>query len=299
MNFNRFLILSNRDSSNILEYKYAWFWVNGYSFVDARYLYLGKSKDISIDYMELFMYKLYYLNPNATPFDVYEEVSNIVRNKTDNGTPVYVTEEDVMRCSSKVYESIPSITDLSRIVKLKNPLDIKKGRVLEELKHVEFKKDIRGLLQLNKKEMDKLFSLKKKERDNYMFKVMRDKKRNYAKSIVDENKRKETSENILSCVNKIAESKNHITYKEVADMANVSVQTAIRYIREQGFNLGKMQDSVFFLKQPEVKKLDTIEKMREGVKSLNRRKEKVNKTSLSKEIGISRVTITKYWNEIK
>jgi len=152
MAMNRFLILTNRDDSEIVEYDYAWYWVNGYEYVDARFLYLGHSRKVSLNYVELFAYKLFYMNPSCNNQDVFNVVDSICTSKIENGTPLYLKTEDYKQAINYAYNNIPNVKDWKRLVTCKFPKEINIKNRPTPLKRVQLKHNLKGLLQMNEEE---------------------------------------------------------------------------------------------------------------------------------------------------
>lgn len=300
MKLNRFLILSNREKNQIIEYEYAYYWVDGYKYVDARYLYAGKSKRMSLDYIRLFAYKLFYLNPSSPMEDIADLITKIMDNKTENGNPIYLMEQDIFKCVSEVFKSIESMKDLSRIARLKKPLNINKGIYENNIKKIEFKTNLQKLLQMTEQEEEKYKSLTTKENKlDYKFDLDKKKKREYAMSIINKHKTKETNGKILSALEVLADEKETITYNEIANLADVSIVTAYNYLTKKNEELNKIKGQTCIVNLKTKKKMDCIEHLKDCIQAMRENKLKINKTTLSENSKVSRVTITKYWNQIQ
>jgi len=296
----RFMILSSRDNSNISEHEFAWYWNDGYHYVDARFLYLGKNRDLSKKYIELFSYKLFYMNPEADDVDVFKIVRNIVDNKIENGTPVFLTERDIDDSIKKAYNNIPEIKDWKNIVTSKYAKNMFDKNSEIPLKRVEFKSNISGLLRMTSEEETEYKSLNTdKEKRDYIFKVNRIKKLKYALSLDRKHKFMKKKDEITSAMHILSEDNERYTVYDVSEVSGISVKTVIKYINMLGKDLNKMPQYNLLVNKHEMSKINTFEKLKEFYDDIMDTKGKVSKMALHKESGVSRVTIDKYWNDLK
>ena len=295
---NRFLILSRRVDDIIHNHSYAYYWEEGYEYVDARFLPIGKSKKSSLNYLRLFCYKLFYINTDKDVYDVYDVVSGVLRNKTENGKPIYLMDMDVLNMAERVYNDLGR-KDISRVVRLKSPYNIDNNFVPNYRKHIEFKYDLRGLLEFNKKEQMEYVSLANKtSREKYMFNHVKNKKREYAKGVHNKHKSQKTKHKIMDAIYVLSEFEEVITTDDVAELVGLSKDTVDRYVDEILISVDKLKGIKVFKNKNIKKAIDIEATLKKCYKEMLINNGKVNKSELHRLSKVSRVTINKYWDKV-
>lgn len=301
---SRFLILTIREDCKIHKYKYAEYWEEGYEYVDARFLYLGSNKYTSLRYIELFSYKLFYINmglgKNITEDDVFDVINSIMTNKIDRGIPLYVRDIDVYKKVSEVYNNLDKVKDWKTIVTSKKPSEMDLKDKIIPKKKILFKRDIRGLISMNKKETKEYNSiLDIREKEDYKFKLVRMKKSKYAIGIYNKHKHSENRDKINEAIEILPEDQEKITKKQICEFTGLSMSTVREHVNRLFDNIDKFPEVNVIVNQKQINKENTIETLRNSIESIKEKGSKVTKMSLHRESGISRVTIDKYWDSLK
>lgn len=302
---DRFLILSRRQNDVIREYDYAYYWEDGYEYVDARFLYLGKSKEISLSHIELFSYKLMYINPNITHYEINGIISNIIDSKIENGTPVYVRDEDVLNKIKLAEANIKHnhnniLSDISRIVRLQSPYQIKNGFIPNNRKHIEFKKDLSGLLVLEEDEEKEYLKISDTQlKSDYIFNLKKKKKAKYAMEIFNKHRTNKTKQLISNAIEALSEQKTLITREEVSELTGFSERTISRYINKVLNDYNKFSDVKITINKKEREVVNNKMKLKEHYEKMVKAGGKINKSELHRRSKVSRVTINKYWDNLK
>jgi response regulator of citrate/malate metabolism len=271
------------------EFNYLWVWHTAYECVDANFLYLGNSRAYSLEQIKEYVYKLWYMNPDATIYDISEEVIRIVHSKLHEG--VFVLESDVYDLINEIFSSdIPN--DISDIVKKKR---VKNG-FKYTTKKIEWKSDVNGLLILNevqRKEYE--LSENKEEKLKELYKSI---KLKYAMKCINKVNKSCNEEIVGTAIDVIREYSKDISIFQISRESGLSLPTVRKYIDLIADRLDCVEGyKVIRNAKKEIKDNKMIQLI-EACKKLKSENRKVNKINLNKETEISRITINNYWNEL-
>lgn len=270
-----------------VEFNYLYVWNEPYELVDARFFVFGLSRKKTLRNLRLFIYKLWYINPDVDSNEMCEYLVEIIKKKSSTG--IFITESDVYSMVYEIFDSdLPS--NISELVKTKDG----KNKVT---KIVEWKKNINGLLVIDSKRMDEIRKSKNKEQD--IKKEYKKIKLKYMKNCIDKVGKEDKLQLIEATIDSLREEKESATIKDISDLSGVGYLTTRKYIDLMADRLDFVDGFKVIRNQHKETSDSTISELLRCKEELEKNNIKVNKMSLHKASGISRPTIDKHWSVIK
>jgi Holliday junction resolvase len=270
-----------------VEFSYLYVWNEPYEVVDARYFIFGLNKEKTIRNLKLFVYKLWYINPDICSNEVCEYVVNIVKKKSSTG--IYITESEVYKLVYSIFESnLPS--NISSIVKTKDG-------VTKVTKIVEWKNNLNGLLVVDSKRITEI--RKCKDINKEVTKEYKKIKLKYMKNCIDRVGKDNKLQVIETTIDSLREDKESATIKDISDLSGIGYLTTRKYIDLMADRLDFIDGFKVIRNQHKETSDNTISDLIKCKEELISNGIKLNKMSLHKASGISRPTIDKHWSIIK
>ncbi len=270
-----------------VEFNYLYVWNEPYELVDARFFVFGLSRKKTLRNLRLFIYKLWYINPDVDSNEMCEYLVEIIKKKSSTG--IFITESDVYNMVYEIFDSdLPS--NISELVKTKDG----KNKVT---KIVEWKKNINGLLVIDSKRMDEIRKSENKEQD--IKKEYKKIKLKYMKNCIDKVGKEDKLQLIEATIDSLREEKESATIKDISDLSGVGYLTTRKYIDLMADRLDFVDGFKVIRNQHKETSDSTISELLRCKEELEKNNIKVNKMSLHKASGISRPTIDKHWSVIK
>lgn len=272
------------------EFQYLYIWKEPYELVDASFLVFGKSRDSTLNNLRLYIYKLWYINPDCSYIEMTNHIVDILNKRVSGG--VFISESDI---SSMVFYIMNSMLpkDISEIVKNKYV----NGDSVKTTSRVEWKDSVSGLLVLSDKRMSEI--RKSSDIDKEMMKEYRNIKIRYAKKCMDM-VNSESNKVLVECtIDEFRSSGESATVKEISDSCGLNIDTVRKYIDLMADRLDSI-DGFKVIRNKVKENIDcNINKMIEAKERLIEKNRIITKTNIHRESGVSRPTINKYWNIIK
>ena len=270
-----------------VEFSYLYVWNEPYEVVDARFFIFGLSREKTIRNLRLFIYKLWYINPDSCSIDICEYIINIVKMKASTG--LFITETDVYDLVYSIFESnLPS--NISDIVKTKDG-------ITKVAKVIEWKTNINGLLVLDSRRIAEI--RKYKDINKEMTKEYKRIKLKYMKNCIDKVGKDDKLQVIEAAIDSIREDNESATIKDISDLSGVGYLTTRKYVDLMADRLDFIDGFKVIRNQHKETSDNTISELLRCKEELISNGIKVNKMSLHKASGISRPTIDKHWSVIK
>lgn len=270
-----------------VEFSYLYVWNEPYEVVDARYFVFGLNKEKTIRNLKLFIYKLWYINPDVSSNELCEYVVEIVKKKSSTG--IFITESDVYKLIHSIFESELPI-NISDLVKTKDG----KNKVT---KIVEWKNNINGLLVIDSKRMYEI--RKSKNIDQEIKKEYKKIKLKYMKNCIDKVGKEDKLQVIEATIDSLREEKESATIKDISDLSGIGYLTTRKYIDLMADRLDFIDGFKVIRNQHKETSDNTISELLKYKQELEDNGIRLNKMSLHKASGISRPTIDKHWSIIK
>ena len=268
------------------EFSYLYVWNTPYEIVDASFFVFGFDKKSTLRNLELFIYKLWYINPDVCQTEIEEYVIKLLNSKSSSG--VFITETDVYNLVHKIFNSdLPK--NISELVKTKDGVN-KTTRV------IEWKNNINGLLVINEKRMNEI--RKSKNMAEELNKEYKKIKIKYMKKCLDKVKNENNSKMIESTIDVLREDRDSATIKDISDMSGLGYNTTKKYIDLMADRLNFVDGFKVIRNQHKETSEWVLNNLIEYKEAIIKQGFKFNKMSLHKASGISRPTIDKYWELI-
>jgi len=257
------------------EFQYAYVWLKPRVVIDARYLRLNTSRSAVLYGIKVMTYKLIALNSerDVTADEVSKHIGSKISSAVrDNGilSPVYQSDvEDVVKdCFN---------SDDNRMVNIFTN------------NKIEWKKDIKGLIELTREEVDFLYSIDVKDRVNEKIKMIGEKKLRYTNQIMSEAKREDNVEKIECAIEALKSVRmgEFITRRDIVNVSGVSYSTVCKYL-DKGYIV---DDSILDARTE--KSFEINKRLEDGCVNINAKGYKITKLKLHKESKVSRPTIDK------
>jgi hypothetical protein len=283
---NNFLRITPITKDCRVEFDYLYVWNEPYEIVDATFLVFGFDKKSTIKNLTLFIYKLWYINPEASRNEIIEYVVGLLNMKSSSG--IFVTETDIVNLVFNIF-NVDLPNDISSMVKTKDG-------VKKTTKIVEWKHSLNGLLVIDSKTMNQIrLSSDINEELKKEYKRIKIK---YMKQCLDKVKKTNSIHIVENTIDVLREDRDSATVKDISDISGMSYITTRKYI-------DLMADRLNFIDGFKVIKNQHKETAEQVLCGLLKNKEemirlgvKFNKISLHKISGVSRPTIDKYWDNL-
>jgi hypothetical protein len=284
MNVRYYLTVSKTDL--VVEDKYFWYYPNGYTCVDARYVNINTNNGYALFELENFFYKLMYLNDNVSQGFLVDEGVRVL-NKYKKTRGVFISEEDVFNIAQRCFNKEFSNEILDRIYSHKKFMW--KSSVSELYVMTDEEKKVYNELSGYKKESYLInFKSKKKQKEVITF----------LNKIKGMSKKKKVIE-VIELL-KIGYGRNEkVPIKEVVDNTGFAFKTVAKYYEEYVSNDIGVEGYKLVVNRNEINKQEKINEIQSIINQMKLNGEKINKKSVADRGGFSRTTITKHWDKLK
>ncbi|QMP84673.1 hypothetical protein elemo153D_phanotate55 [Flavobacterium phage vB_FspP_elemoA_15-3D] len=270
-----------------VEFSYLYVWNEPYEVVDARFFIFGLNREKTIRNLKLFVYKLWYINPDVCSNELCEYVVNIVKRKSSTG--IFITESDVYKLIYSIFDSdLPS--NISGIVKTRDGNN-------KTTKIVEWKNNLNGLLVIDSKRISEI--RKCKDINKEITKEYKKIKLKYMKNCIDKVGKDDKLQVIEATIDSLREDKESATIKDISDFSGIGYLTTRKYIDLMADRLDFIDGFKVIRNQHKETSDNTISELLKYKDELIKSDIKLSKMSLHKISGISRPTIDKHWSIIK
>jgi hypothetical protein len=268
------------------EFNYLYVWNEPYEIVDASFLIFGFDKQTTLRNLKLFIYKLWYINPEISQDEITEYVVKLLNSKSSSG--VFITETDIYNLVYSIFNSdLPK--NISDIVKTKDGVN-KTTRI------IEWKNNLNGLLVINDKRMCEIRESKNiSEEINKEYKKIKIK---YMKKCLDKVNNENNLKMIESTIDVLREDREFATVKDISDISGLGYNTTKKYIDLMVDRLNFIDGFKVIRNQHKETSDYVLKTLIECKELINQQGIRFNKMSLHKASGISRPTIDKYWEII-
>lgn len=280
----KFRILEGRDSCLISEFDYLYVWSDGYECVDARYVNITSSRDVSLYNYKSYVYKLWYLNNDITEDELVEDGLKVIKNRM-NTKGVYLLDSDVYRIVSEVYNGEFDSESFNRV---------------KTRRMIEWKSDLSGLLKLDNEEVELLKGLSDAKFKDALDKITSNKKKRESLKCLNKVKMDKTMKIILNAILSVKDSR----YENRCSLSDLSLSTGISYPTVKKYYERVMDDLsldeyVLVVNKNKVMKDEKLDLMNKAVLEIKKREGmKVNKLNVSQVSGVSRRTVDKRWVDL-
>jgi hypothetical protein len=283
MKVNYYLTIKKSDV--VIETKYFWYYPEGYTCVDARYINIVASNSSALFDLESFFYKLIYLNDNISEGVLIDEGLKML-NKYKRTSGVFISEEDIFNVARKCYSQEFNSYLLERIYTVKK---------------VMWKSCVTELYQMSddeKKEYDSLSGYKK---DLYLMNFKGKKKQKevivFLNKLKGMDKKKKVIEavEILNLKNKY---KDGVFIHDIMKETGFSFKTVKKYFEDYVNNDINVNGYKTIPNKNEISKQEKISEIQSVINQMKINREKINKKSVADKSGSSRTTVIKHWDNL-
>lgn len=268
-----------------IETNFFWYYPEGYTCVDARYVGINYSRGSALRSVESFFYKLMYLNDGITIGGLVDEgLSLIKKMKMTKG--IYVSEYDIYSIAENCFKE-----------------EFNQGMLdmIYDSKKIMWKSNLDDLFVMNEeesKEYNKLFGIK---RDKYLSDFKSKKKQKEALTFLNKVNSMSKRDLIIETIKIINEEKGSFDrcyINEVVDRTKISFNTVKRHYEEYVSKIIRLDGYDLMINKNEINKQEKINELQSIINEMKLNNEKVNKNSVSEKSGVSRTTVTKHWNKL-
>jgi hypothetical protein len=268
-----------------IETNFFWYYPEGYTCVDARYVGINYSRGSALRSVESFFYKLMYLNDGITIGGLVDEgLSLIKKMKMTKG--IYVSEYDIYSIAENCFKE-----------------EFNQGMLdmIYDSKKIMWKSNLDDLFVMNEeenKEYNKLFGLK---RDKYLSDFKSKKKQKEALTFLNKVNSMSKRDLIIETIKIINEEKGSFDrcyINEVVDRTKISFNTVKRHYEEYVSKIIRLDGYDLMINKNEINKQEKINELQSIINEMKLNNERINKNSVSEKSGVSRTTVTKHWNKL-
>jgi hypothetical protein len=268
-----------------IEHKYFWYYPDGYTCVDARYVGINYSRASAMRNIESFFYKLMYLNDDVNIGMLVDEGVDLIR-KTKKIKGIYVSEYDIYSIAEECFNKEFSQEMLDMIY---------------EEKKIMWKTNLDKLFVMTKEELDMYNSLNGYKKDKYYSDFKAKKKQKEALTFLNKVKSMNKRDLIIETIKIINEEKDGLDkcyINEIVDRTKISFSTVKRHYEEYVSKNIRLEGYDLVINKNELNKQEKINEIQSVINEMKLNNEKINKNSVSEKSGVSRITITKHWDKL-
>ena len=284
MKLDKFLRIDQVEVGCREEFPYLYVWNDMYRCCDATFLNISGSRKDCLKRLETHIYKLMYINPDCNSNDLIEDITEVLTSKVSDG--IKLLESDVW---NMVYD----------LRKKDIPSNIRD--IVHSFKKVEWKNNTASLLVLNEEQYGRYLRLDEDSRGDYKKQILRNIKMNEARNCINKVKSDNNYEKVMVAVDILREESADysISIKDVCDTSNLSEPTVRKYLDKCCENLNAVNGYTAIKNKRIELVLEKDNELFEACLRLKDKGSKINKLRLSKETGISRITIDRHWDKIE
>ena len=273
------------NKTTAIEHKYFWYYPDGYTCVDARYVGINYTRASAMRNVESFFYKLMYLNDDVNIGMLVDEGISLIR-KTKKIKGIYVSEYDIYSIAEECFNKEFS----------KEMLDM-----IYEDKKIMWKTNLDELFVMNKEELDMYNSLDGYKKDKYYSDFKAKKKQKEALTFLNKVKSMNKRDLIIETIKIINEEKDGLDkcyINEIVDRTKISFNTVKRHYEEYVSKNIRLEGYDLVVNKNELNKQEKINEIQSVINEMKLNNEKINKNSVSEKSGVSRITVTKHWDKL-
>ena len=268
-----------------IETKFFWYYPEGYTCVDARYVGINYSRGSALRSVESFFYKLMYLNDGITIGGLVDEgLSLIKKMKMTKG--IYVSEYDIYSIAENCFKE-----------------EFNQGMLdmIYDSKKIMWKSNLDDLFVMNEEEGNEYNKLSGLKRDKYLSDFKSKKKQKEALTFLNKVNSMSKRDLIIETIKIINEEKGSFDrcyINEVVDRTKISFNTVKRHYEEYVSKIIRLDGYDLMINKNEINKQEKINELQSIINEMKLNNERVNKNSVSEKSGVSRTTVTKHWNKL-
>jgi hypothetical protein len=273
------------NKTTAIEHKYFWYYPDGYTCVDARYVGINYTRVSAMRNVESFFYKLMYLNDDVNIGMLVDEGISLIR-KTKKIKGIYVSEYDIYSIAEECFNKEFSQEMLDMIY---------------EDKKIMWKTNLDELFVMNKEELDMYNSLDGYKKDKYYSDFKAKKKQKEALTFLNKVKSMNKRDLIIETIKIINEEKDGLDkcyINEIVDRTKISFNTVKRHYEEYVSKNIRLEGYDLVVNKNELNKQEKINEIQSVINEMKLNNEKINKNSVSEKSGVSRITVTKHWDKL-
>ena len=273
------------NKTTAIEHKYFWYYPDGYTCVDARYVGINYTRASAMRNVESFFYKLMYLNDDVNIGMLVDEGISLIR-KTKKIKGIYVSEYDIYSIAEECFNKEFSQEMLDMIY---------------EDKKIMWKTNLDELFVMNKEELDMYNSLDGYKKDKYYSDFKAKKKQKEALTFLNKVKSMNKRDLIIETIKIINEEKDGLDkcyINEIVDRTKISFNTVKRHYEEYVSKNIRLEGYDLVVNKNELNKQEKINEIQSVINEMKLNNEKINKNSVSEKSGVSRITVTKHWDKL-
>jgi NADH:ubiquinone oxidoreductase subunit E len=272
-------------TNECIEQKYFWYYPEGYTCVDARYVGINYGRSSALRSVESFFYKLMYLNDGITIGQLVDEGLSLIK-KAKMTKGIYVTEYDIHYIAENCFNE-----EFSR----------KMIDMIYEEKKIMWKYDLSDLFVMSKEEIEQYNRLSGSKKDKFMSEFRSRKKQKEALTFLNKIKSMGKRDLIIETIKIINEEKGSFDkcyINEVVERTKISFNTVKRHYEDYVSKVIRLEGYDLVVNKNEINKQDKINELQSVVNEMKLNNDKINKNSVSEKSGVSRTTVTKHWDKL-
>ena len=268
-----------------IETKFFWYYPEGYTCVDARYVGINYSRGSALRSVESFFYKLMYLNDGITIGGLVDEgLSLIKKMKMTKG--IYVSEYDIYSIAENCFKE-----------------EFNQGMLdmIYDSKKIMWKSNLDDLFVMNEEESNEYNKLSGLKRDKYLSDFKSKKKQKEALTFLNKVNSMSKRGLIIETIKIINEEKGSFDrcyINEVVDRTKISFNTVKRHYEEYVSKIIRLDGYDLMINKNEINKQEKINELQSIINEMKLNNERINKNSVSEKSGVSRTTVTKHWSKL-
>ena len=268
-----------------IETNFFWYYPEGYTCVDARYVGINYSRGSALRSVESFFYKLMYLNDGITIGGLVDEgLSLIKKMKMTKG--IYVSEYDIYSIAENCFKE-----------------EFNQGMLdmIYDSKKIMWKSNLDDLFVMNEEESKEYNKLSGFKRDKYLSDFKSKKKQKEALTFLNKVNSMSKRDLIIETIKIINEEKGSFDrcyINEVVDRTKISFNTVKRHYEEYVSKIIRLDGYDLMINKNEINKQEKINELQSIINEMKLNNERINKNSVSEKSGVSRTTVTKHWSKL-
>jgi hypothetical protein len=268
-----------------IETNFFWYYPEGYTCVDARYVGINYSRGSALRSVESFFYKLMYLNDGITIGGLVDEGLLLIK-KMKMTKGIYVSEYDIYSIAENCFKE-----------------EFNQGMLdmIYDSKKIMWKSNLDDLFVMNEEESKEYNKLSGLKRDKYLSDFKSKKKQKEALTFLNKVNSMSKRDLIIETIKIINEEKGSFDrcyINEVVDRTKISFNTVKRHYEEYVSKIIRLDGYDLMINKNEINKQEKINELQSIINEMKLNNERVNKNSVSEKSGVSRTTVTKHWNKL-
>jgi hypothetical protein len=268
-----------------IETNFFWYYPEGYTCVDARYVGINYSRGSALRSVESFFYKLMYLNDGITIGGLVDEGLLLIK-KMKMTKGIYVSEYDIYSIAENCFKE-----------------EFNQGMLdmIYDSKKIMWKSNLDDLFIMNEEESKEYNKLSGLKRDKYLSDFKSKKKQKEALTFLNKVNSMSKRDLIIETIKIINEEKGSFDkcyINEVVDRTKISFNTVKRHYEEYVSKIIRLDGYDLMINKNEINKQEKINELQSIINEMKLNNERINKNSVSEKSGVSRTTVTKHWSKL-